>query len=191
MAGQIVSSRRLNINFITILPPSVPSSLCRARRDKASPILTRHEPCRRPQSAAVSHFPPVQQPHNNRYWVPSRVEENAHRCTPEAQNARMHVQLMRQCNDSFANRSTRVVQGSAIRWALGCVNLPPAARGSLEAGITQPRAQLLADPSCTCFSFTPLVCTLNRYRASCHANMTSHSNRFLLFQRIRAKRSKK
>ena len=33
------------------------------------------------------------------------------------------------------------------RWALGCVNSPPpAARGSLEAGFTQPRAHLLADP---------------------------------------------
>ena len=33
-------------------------------------------------------------------------------------------------------------------YSLGCVNSPPAARGSQEAGITQPRAHLLADP-CT------------------------------------------
>ena len=40
------------------------------------------------------------------------------------------------------------VQGLAERWALGCVNSPPAARGSQEAGLTQPREPLLADP-CT------------------------------------------
>ena len=33
------------------------------------------------------------------------------------------------------------VQGSAKRWALGCVNLPSTARGSQEVGYTQPRAQ--------------------------------------------------
>ena len=43
-------------------------------------------------------------------------------------------------------RIQSIVQGSAKRWSLGCVNLPPAARGSLEAEITQPRATLLADP---------------------------------------------
>ena len=30
------------------------------------------------------------------------------------------------------------IQGSAKRWALGCVNSRPAARGSQEAGFTQP-----------------------------------------------------
>ena len=39
-----------------------------------------------------------------------------------------------------------LVQGSAGRWALGCVNSPPAARGSQEGGITQPGAHLLAVP---------------------------------------------
>ena len=39
------------------------------------------------------------------------------------------------------------VQGSAKRWALGCVNLRPVARGSQEAGFTQPRAHLIASPS--------------------------------------------
>ena len=38
------------------------------------------------------------------------------------------------------------LQGSAKRWALGCVNMPPVARGSQEARFTQPRAHLLADP---------------------------------------------
>ena len=38
------------------------------------------------------------------------------------------------------------VQRSAKRWALGCVNSPSAARGSEEAGFTQPRPHLLADP---------------------------------------------
>ena len=40
------------------------------------------------------------------------------------------------------------VQGSAKMWVLGCVNLPPADmdRGSQEAGFTQSRAHLLADP---------------------------------------------
>ena len=35
---------------------------------------------------------------------------------------------------------TRVIhiQGLVKRWALGCVNSPPAARGSQEAGFTQP-----------------------------------------------------
>ena len=40
------------------------------------------------------------------------------------------------------------IQGSAKRWALGCVNSHPAARGSQVAGFTQPRVPLLADP-CT------------------------------------------
>ena len=40
------------------------------------------------------------------------------------------------------------LQGSAKGLALGCVNLHPSVRGSQEAGFTQPRAQLLADP-CT------------------------------------------
>ena len=34
------------------------------------------------------------------------------------------------------------VQGSAKRLALGCVNLPPGARGSQDAGFTQPRYRL-------------------------------------------------
>ena len=37
------------------------------------------------------------------------------------------------------------VTGSAKRWTLGCVNSLPVARGSQEAGFTQPRAYLLAD----------------------------------------------
>ena len=38
-------------------------------------------------------------------------------------------------------------------WALGCVNPPPAARGSQEAGFTKPRAHLVADScSVSCFS---------------------------------------
>ena len=36
------------------------------------------------------------------------------------------------------------VQGSAKRWALGCVKSPTAARGSQEAGFTQPRVRLIA-----------------------------------------------
>ena len=39
-----------------------------------------------------------------------------------------------------------VIQSWAIGWALGCVNSRPMARGSQEAGFTQPRAHLLADP---------------------------------------------
>ena len=40
------------------------------------------------------------------------------------------------------------IQGSAERWALGCVNSCPMARGSQEVGFTQPRAHLFVDP-CT------------------------------------------
>ena len=40
------------------------------------------------------------------------------------------------------------IQGSAKRWAVGCVNSLPAARGSQEADVTKPRVHLLADP-CT------------------------------------------
>ena len=36
--------------------------------------------------------------------------------------------------------------GSAEKYALGCVNSPSVARGSQEAGFTQPRVHLLADP---------------------------------------------
>ena len=38
------------------------------------------------------------------------------------------------------------LQGRAKEWALGCVNSPPAARGSQEAGFTQPRANSFAKP---------------------------------------------
>ena len=44
-----------------------------------------------------------------------------------------------------------VLQGSAERWSLGCVNTRPVARGSREAGFTQPMVAMvhfLADP-CT------------------------------------------
>ena len=36
------------------------------------------------------------------------------------------------------------IQGWAKEWALGCMNLPLAARESQEVGFTQPRAHLLA-----------------------------------------------
>ena len=42
------------------------------------------------------------------------------------------------------------IQGWAKEWALGCVNLPLATRGSQEAGFTQPKAHF-AQP-CTSFS---------------------------------------
>ena len=48
---------------------------------------------------------------------------------------------------------SRLVQSWAKKGALGCVNLSPAARGSQEAGFTQPRAHSLAQP-CTA---VPLV----------------------------------
>ena len=38
----------------------------------------------------------------------------------------------------------RHVQSWAMRWALGCVNSCPVARGNQEAGFTQPRAHLIA-----------------------------------------------
>ena len=40
------------------------------------------------------------------------------------------------------------IQGWAKEWSLGCVNLQPAARGSQEAGFTQPRDHSFAQP-CT------------------------------------------
>ena len=43
-------------------------------------------------------------------------------------------------------KSYYTVQGSAKRLTRGCVNSLPVARGSQEAGFTQPRARLLADP---------------------------------------------
>ena len=42
------------------------------------------------------------------------------------------------------------IQGWAKEWSLGCVNSRPAARESLEAGFTQPRAHLIAH-MCTGF----------------------------------------
>ena len=49
----------------------------------------------------------------------------------------------------------KYVQGSAKRWALGCVNLPPSARRSQEEGFKQPRAHLLANP-CMCLQITDI-----------------------------------
>ena len=40
------------------------------------------------------------------------------------------------------------IQRWAKEWALGCVNLRPAVRGSQEEGFTQPRANYFAQP-CT------------------------------------------
>ena len=37
------------------------------------------------------------------------------------------------------------IQGSTKGWALGCLNSHPAARGSQEARITQPKAHLLVE----------------------------------------------
>ena len=49
------------------------------------------------------------------------------------------------CNIQVANNSVKYyIQSWAIRWALGCVNSHPAARGSQEVGFTQPRAHLIA-----------------------------------------------
>ena len=44
----------------------------------------------------------------------------------------------------------------AKRWSLGCMNSHLAARGSKEAGFTQPRDNLLADPCTVTFSAWPV-----------------------------------
>ena len=44
------------------------------------------------------------------------------------------------------DHSARIVQRSAKGWSLGCVNSPPATRGSQDAGFTQPRVHSLAHP---------------------------------------------
>ena len=40
----------------------------------------------------------------------------------------------------------KAIQGSAKEWPLGCVKRSPAARGSQDTGITQPRDHSLTDP---------------------------------------------
>ena len=42
--------------------------------------------------------------------------------------------------------TSEYIQGWAKEWSLGCVNSPPAARESQEAGFTQPRVHFLAHP---------------------------------------------
>ena len=42
----------------------------------------------------------------------------------------------------------KYVQGWAKEWSLGCVNSRPAARGSQEAGFTQPRDHSFAQHCC-------------------------------------------
>ena len=49
---------------------------------------------------------------------------------------------------TFSIKKMEVILGSAKRCALGCLNSPLAARGIDEAGFTQPRNHILADP-CT------------------------------------------
>ena len=51
------------------------------------------------------------------------------------------------------------VQSRDVRWALGCVNPRPAARGSQEAGFTQPRDHTLAGPCSFHFQelYPPLI----------------------------------
>ena len=61
---------------------------------------------------------------------PPRPEKNKKKKTEDAEDTR--------CVSQY------VVQGSAKEWSLGCVNSPPAARGSQEAGFTQPRDHSLA-----------------------------------------------
>ena len=74
------------------------------------------------------------------------------------------------------------IQGSSKRCTLGCVNLPPAARGSQEVGFTQLRAYLLADP-CEYVLSVPVY--LGSWRAAWRRR-PSPSSRFANFHRCRA-----
>ena len=65
-------------------------------------------------------------------------------------------------------KTVRYVQGLAKEWSLGCVNLPPAARGSQQAGFTQPRDHYFAQPRSQPPSLcqrppTPLFCQNTTY----------------------------
>ena len=50
------------------------------------------------------------------------------------------------CRDTFLSLLRSTLQGWAKEWSLGCVNSRPAARGSQEAGFTQPRDHSFAQP---------------------------------------------
>ena len=49
------------------------------------------------------------------------------------------------------------IQDWAKEWSLGCVNSRPAARGSEEAGFTQPRVHFLAQ-TCTYITGAQCIC---------------------------------
>ena len=63
---------------------------------------------------------------------------------------RVHVKPEDECEIEFQNNwgyfFSPYIQSWAKERALGCVNSPPAARGSQEAGFTQPRAHSFAQP---------------------------------------------
>ena len=65
---------------------------------------------------------------------------------PNAHAARDHLRGVRFATFSAgaSNEFILAVQGSAKRWALGCVNLPSAARAIQEAGFTQPTGLFIA-----------------------------------------------
>ena len=61
---------------------------------------------------------------------------------------RLNLSQESQSQESSRLDYLRYLQGWAKEWALGCVNSPPLARESQEAGVTQPRAHSFAQP-CT------------------------------------------
>ena len=73
------------------------------------------------------------------------------------------------------------VQGWAKRWDLGCVNSPPAARWSQEAGFTQPRDHSFAQP-CSVFLPTKVV---NEHDTGIGKKWHSNLNSLGWSQRIR------
>ena len=89
-----------------------------------------------------------------------RVQRNLTKKRKQMSLARWRVSLARdanrgslergQCHECQTGSRARArpsclhVQGWAKEWSLGCVNSRPAARGSQEAGFTQPRNHLIA-----------------------------------------------
>ena len=50
-----------------------------------------------------------------------------------------------------------------MRWSLGCVNSLPAARGSQEAGFTQPRVHSFAQPCTENPSYSDILLTVSLF----------------------------
>ena len=101
---------------------------------------------------------------------------------------------------NICNNIVIICTGWAKEWCLGCVNSRPAARGSQEAGFTQPRDHSFAQPcrishpfilnsNRRCFNdynfISRTACVRREGLTSVHCNSSANANAYLLILQAR------